>query len=103
MEEPPIPPPGSMPPRLPTPPILNVVVEEAVKPAPPRKRKKPEDGTEVQPRRLRRLHEACARCRRKKIKVSFASYLFMPRRCQVFYERLLMHNLLLVSVRFQTS
>lgn len=83
MEEPPMPPPGSMPPRMPTPPILNVVVEEAVKPA-PRKRKKPEDGTEVQPRRLRRLHEACARCRRKKIKVSFASYLFMPRRCRFF-------------------
>ena len=44
-------------------------------PAPPsRKRKKNENGepsSPAEPRRLRRSHEACARCRSKKIKVRF--------------------------------
>lgn len=44
-------------------------------PGPPRKRKKadPDSGeppTPAEPRRLRRSHEACARCRSKKIKAS---------------------------------
>jgi hypothetical protein len=42
-------------------------------PPPGRKRKKAENGepsTPAEPRRLRRSHEACARCRSKKIKVS---------------------------------
>ena len=41
-----------------------------------RKRKKPENGepsTPAEPRRLRRSHEACARCRSKKIKVGTIS------------------------------
>lgn len=36
----------------------------------PRKRKAREDGQPAQPRRLTRSHEACARCRRKKSKVT---------------------------------
>jgi hypothetical protein len=40
----------------------------------PRKRRKGPDGQHIpaEPRRLRRSHEACARCRSKKIKVSAA-------------------------------
>src|SRR6266404_694937 len=53
-------------------------------PPPGRKRKKAENGeplTPAEPRRLRRSHEACARCRSKKIKVSTqasAVILFLP-------------------------
>jgi len=63
-------------------PPLNVIgdLHQLQAPKPPKKRKKPDDGSHQptsathnaeahpEPRRLRRLHEACARCRRKKIK-----------------------------------
>lgn len=41
-------------------------------PTSPRKRKKPSDGDSEPVRRLRRNHEACSRCRHKKIKVRAA-------------------------------
>jgi hypothetical protein len=52
-------------------------------PPPGRKRKKAENGepsTPAEPRRLRRSHEACARCRSKKIKVSTqaSAVIFFP-------------------------
>jgi len=53
---------------------------------PSRKRKKMNaDGQEAapaQPRRLRRSHEACARCRSKKIKVSGQRAVGFSRRCR---------------------
>ena len=52
-------------------------------PPPGRKRKKADNGepsTPAEPRRLRRSHEACARCRSKKIKVSTqaSAVIFFP-------------------------
>lgn len=48
--------------------------QQPSQPTPSRKRKKTGDGDEAshpaEPRRLRRSHEACARCRSKKIKAS---------------------------------
>lgn len=53
---------------------------------PSRKRKKMnadgQEATPAQPRRLRRSHEACARCRSKKIKVSGQRAVGFSRRCR---------------------
>ncbi|CAE6519178.1 unnamed protein product [Rhizoctonia solani] len=58
------------PPSLPSTVVGTPTTPKPVLP-PPRKRKKTEDDKQspAEPRRLRRLHEACARCRGKKIKV----------------------------------
>ena len=50
-------------------------------PHPQRKRKKAKNGepsTPAEPRRLRRLYEACARCRSRRIKVSFGHNMILP-------------------------
>jgi hypothetical protein len=78
--------------------------ELAVLPKPVgRKRKKSEGNQnemgESQPRRLRRLHEACARCRSKKIKVSLRR--FLP--CIVGNGRLPFLNQFPVLIRFSLS
>jgi hypothetical protein len=58
----------------PEPELVTVNAKSAV----PRKRKAREDGQPAQPRRLTRSHEACARCRRKKSKVTWLIKLHCP-------------------------
>ncbi|KAG8682191.1 hypothetical protein FRC09_016955, partial [Ceratobasidium sp. 395] len=74
---PPLPPPHALPPPpQPMTPVQSMASTSSLSPPPksvPRKRRKtedepPRDRSQAEPRRLRRLHEACARCRGKKIK-----------------------------------
>ncbi|KAG8699761.1 hypothetical protein FRC08_005121 [Ceratobasidium sp. 394] len=74
-DHPPLPP-HAVPPPQPMTPVQSMASTSSLSPPPksvPRKRRKtedepPRDRSQAEPRRLRRLHEACARCRGKKIK-----------------------------------